>query len=67
MSYTNKIGQYLVHWLQAHIINACLTGNRKAETLMFENAGFFGGAVDIKVPDEALKSRKDNKQGEHVR
>jgi hypothetical protein len=34
---------------------------------MFENAGFFGGAVDIKVPDEALKSRKDNKQGEPVR
>jgi hypothetical protein len=53
--------------LQAHIINACLTGNRKAETLMFENAGYYGGAVDFKVPDEAVISRKDNKQGESVR
>ncbi len=34
---------------------------------MFENAGYYGGAVDFKVPDEAVISRKDNKQGESVR
>jgi hypothetical protein len=35
--------------------------------MIFENAKFVGGAVAIKVPDEAVNDRKIYKQGEPVR
>jgi hypothetical protein len=53
--------------MQAYILNACLAGNRKAETLLFQNAGYNGGIVDLKVPDEMNNSRQQAKQGTPVR
>ena len=57
----------MVALMQAHILNACFTGSQKAETLMFENAGFYGGIASVDVPEEMKESRKQYEQTPPVR